>query len=75
MNSISSPTELVFMYTLTLYHKILLFQRKRTKKELWGEGDWELPQNLKGVKKAFGVQYTWGSFTKKYIEKPLKNIC
>ena len=46
------------MYTLTLYRKILLFQRKRTKKELWGEGDWELPQNLKGVKKAFGVQYT-----------------
>lgn len=52
MNSISSPTELVFMYTLTLYHKMLLFQRKRTKKELWGEGDWELPQNLKGVKES-----------------------
>lgn len=40
------------MYTLTLYHKMLLFQRKRTKKELWGEGDWELPQNLKGVKES-----------------------
>lgn len=52
MNSISSPTELVFMYTLTLYHKMLFFQRKRTKKELWGEGDWELPQNLKGVKES-----------------------
>lgn len=52
MNSISSPTELVFMYTLTLYHKMLLFQRKRTKKELWGEGDWELPQNSKGVKES-----------------------
>lgn len=69
MNSISSPTELVFMYTLTLYHKMLLFQRKRTKKELWGEGDWELPQNLKGgerviVSNAFFAPFkhsTWGN--------------
>jgi len=48
MNSISSPTELVFMYTLTLYHKILLLQRKRKSKSKLGSS----PQTVLEYSKA-----------------------
>lgn len=75
MNSISSPTELIFLcirlhYTVKYYYckekELKINCRKR------GLGT---SQKFESGKKAFGVQYTWGSFAENYIENPFKNIC